>query len=292
MTSFAKAEREMKLAQKHGIDPTIWTHTVGSARRGEQIPVSLVAWAATFCRETLEARLEPRLYAPYNPDNAKLEDPPGSLKQAEEWAVECYGDSAKNVVRNALVKWATLQKQTVLALTGLADWDHKLSVWCACAVIEYSMRRVPAEYIENFVPFIAATRSWSAGAISTDRLTAVFKKSDEPAGAWVTSDAFEYSSPTSQAILALGDLHRLAMLSGFEQAQMIARVYEGARSAAKLAPLVAARTFRPIISEAIRSYPTSDLVASSAGTPGRSVLAAGIVGVALGAGAMHVMRKL
>ena len=52
------------------------------------------------------------------------------------------------------------------------------------------------------------------------------------------------------------------------------------------------KDLREVVADAIINYPTGEMVNASRGVAGRNVFVAGALGAALGAGAMHIARKL
>ena len=206
-------------------------------------------------------------------------------------AIECHGNNARVAIRNALSEWSIAQQRAGRVLKSLSEWDSRLGAWCACAVAETVLPyAVPGD--ELLRKTIDATRGWIAGRLPMARVYRLaeaieFRRSfdREEASAAVASAA--YSAVSEDTGFSRSTYAEAVAVSASNIVAEKAAAHMWLR--AKNQELARLCT---VISGAIHEFP-ADIEGGSSGALGRSKpLLAGLVGAVLGAGAMHITRKL
>jgi len=286
---------------RFGIDKSIWASVVDRAPKRyldrvgpDRVGPDRVVLAAAQCAEVAsEARTRPF----------------ASLAAAErsDLAIECHGDNARAVIRNVLVEWVMAQKDAELAIGPLTKWDRKLGVWCACACAETVLKYVHPQPFDGVILSrlaLEAARRWSFGRATIKQVRRAAQGAEgaaDPFAVGLTYDTIHaidfaalasvYASMTAaqgegHAIFAVtttalvrtdrsglflnaDEEFQVRQMSGFELGRL-----------------------REVVADAIVNYPTGEMVNASRGVAGRNVLVAGALGAVLGAGAMHIARKL
>jgi len=269
-----------------GINKRVWDAVVGKETQN----LERIVLAASQCAALLPD------YASKSSDDRRghiRKQPFDSLAEAErsDIALECHGDSASVVIRNALAEWATSRVDAGLALSILTEWDHKLGIWCACAVAETTFNRIGAES-DRYKSVIEIIRRWVVGRATVDQV----KKSARLAA---SASAF---NTTNHAVLSLAEA--VAADSNISCAEELVGGVAGtvaARSAAANYSGDGKQWWRAydkelavlceVVAGAIHDFPADDGERSSGATVRSTPLLAGAIGVAIGAGAMHLARR-
>jgi len=263
-----------------GIDPRIWKQVVGRKKASP----GLVALAASACTELLEENLK---WVPYK-----------SLADTERSATAAQCGTPPMQIRNAMVAWVMAQKDAAVALESLAIWDRRLATWCACAVAETVLKYVPDDEDRPHIA-IKTTRRWVLGDASDKKVGDAAIEVNDAGDEAYTEEA--YGGAPNAAYDAINSVQYATYLplesnpvyvrnsAGFVAvAAAISVTGRPKRSAEVKRELL---RLREVVAQAIRTYPTGDLVASSRGFASSRTFAAGALGIAIGAGAAYAARS-
>ena len=275
---------------KYGISKDVWMAVVGKRK----VTPALVTLAASLCPEILK---EKTLASSVDEKGKVTWMPFASLHSTEQSdiAVECHGDNASIVIRNALAEWTMSHKDAEVPLRALAKWDRKLGVWCACAVAETALKHVPAGEDRPRIA-IWTTRQWILGRATIDNVRNAYSASSAAATAAYTAYAYTAAYAAYSASSAAYAAYSAAAASAAYANH--AAAYAAAASAAadgwpgqtRIRNAELARLCE-VIAQAIINYPTDEMVEPSRGLSAGAI-AAGLAGAALGAGLMYTARKL
>jgi len=275
---------------KYGISKDVWMAVVGKRK----VTPALVTLAASLCPEILK---EKTLASSVDEKGKVTWMPFASLHSTEQSdiAVECHGDNASIVIRNALAEWTMSHKDAEVPLRALAIWDRKLGVWCACAVAETALKHVPAGEDRPRIA-IWTTRQWILGRATIDDVRKAYSASSAAASAAYTAYATNaasaaYAYAASAAAYAAAAYSASAYAASAAAYAANAAAADGSPGQTRISNAELARLCE-VVADAIINYPTDEMVEPSRGVAGRNVLVAGALGAALGAGAMHIARKL
>ena len=164
------------------------------------------------------------------------------------------GTSAEQV-RNALAAWVKRQKNGAVALRELTEWDRKLGVWCACAVVESALKHLPAGEDRPRIA-IETARSWVLGQATVEQLRKAGTDSLKARHAVKAADASKGSCPylvaaaTNVTLMAIFEQDANAALTGSDVAKYVAQALPTYRE--RRAGLGRLRT---VIAQAILNYP-------------------------------------
>jgi len=283
---------------KYGISKDAWMAVVGKRK----VTPALVTLAASLCPEILK---EKTLASSVDEKGKVTWMPFASLAAAEQSdiAIECHGDNASIVIRNALAEWTMSHKDAEVPLRALAKWDRKLGVWCACAVAETALKHVPAGENRPRVA-IETTRSWVMGRATIDNVRNAYSASSATATAAYTAYAYTaaYAAYSASSATYTAAYYAAAhAASAYAAASAAASAYAASAYAASNATYATSEWERirnaelarlcEVIAQAIINYPTDEMVEPSRGLSAGAI-AAGLAGAALGAGLMYTARKL
>jgi len=281
----------------YGIDLRVWKEVVG---RKKTVGPALVALAASACPSVLNKGL------PRKSEQRIAWTTYDSLHSTEQsdLAIECHGDNARVVVRNALVEWAMSHDDAQTPLRALAEWDRKLGAWCACAVAETALMHAPAGENRPRVA-IETTRSWVMGRATIDD---VRKAGDAAYTAYAyTAYAYTAAYTAAAAYAASAAYAYTAAYAAYSASSAAYAAYSASAAAAYAAYAASNATYATsewerirnaelkrlceVVAGAIINYPTGEMVDASRGLS-RNTLAAGAAGMLIGAGIMRAARKL
>ena len=267
---------------KYGISKDAWMAVVGKRK----VTPALVTLAASLCPEILK---EKTLASSVDEKGKVTWMPFASLAAAEQSdiAIECHGDNASIVIRNALAEWTMSHKDAEVPLRALAKWDRKLGVWCACAVAETALKHVPAGEDRPRIA-IWTTRQWILGRATIDNVRNAYSASSAAATAAYTAYAYTaayaaYSASSAAAASAAYANHAAAYAAA---ASAAAAGWPGQTRIrnAELARLC------EVIAQAIINYPTDEMVEPSRGLS-TGMIAAGVAGALIAASLMRASRQ-
>lgn len=165
-----------------GIDERVWDAVIGVLGRRKVKPGD-VALAASICPEMLNDGSNLKRFLDLSPEARENFIREGKfvwlpykslwLTEQSDLARECGASPVQ--IRNALAAWVMGVKNARFALNRLVRWDHKLGVWCACAVGEPPLRHRPEVVSgfstwENATHAIKITRDWVRGRATWDQV--------------------------------------------------------------------------------------------------------------------------
>jgi len=262
----------------YGIDKRVW-RAIGRPAAGP----ALVALAASVCPQLLDQGLKLTL--------------PKSLADIErsDLAVECHGDSADRVIRNALAAWAeTFDCYGIGAdrsIRSLAHWDLKLGVWCAAAVAETALQYVP-DGEDRPRNAIEAARAWTVGRARVSEVRKA-QLSLRDMGSRATFSRATFGSHASASMAAFFVMESVTsgdfMTQEYSTGNAAVYAALAASSARDTNENVERQNLSLTVAAAIMSFPTGDIVASR-GLSSRTLIA-GAAGLAMGAGIMRIARR-
>jgi len=270
----------------YGIDRRVWGQIIGER---EATP-ALVAFAASACPEVLDEILD-ELGRVREDLNEWSPLPSLHLTEQSTLAIECHDRFASVVIRNALASWTMSSNDAAVAISALARWDYRLAMWCACAVAETTLNLVPAGENRPRVA-IEAARSWVLGRGAIDDVRRLAGDADIAASRLSYAGDQAASNAASAAARAANEVYFAAYDASAAHAFAYAdsffiRYGTPRHTAAREDEL---KRLREVVAEAIINYPTGEMVGPSRGIS-RGTLAAGIAGIALGAGAIRLARR-
>jgi len=257
----------------YGIDPQVWAKVAG--RSASRATPALVALAASICPELLNEGIH---WKPYD-----------SLTKTEDSRIAQQCGTSYLQVRNALAAWVMAQPYADRPLGDLARWDLRLGVWCACAVAEAALKRIPGSHPRPRGA-IETARLWVMGLATIDqvRVAANLTDTEDEAGLpRIVNDV--YNSALAASFATYSKDSEVAARAVDYAADVVAES-SGSLDWERYR-VTALRGLREVVAEAIINYPTSDVIRPSQGLA-NSTLAAGFAGVALGATAMHFAKRL
>jgi len=201
--------------------------------------------------------------------------------------------------RYALADWVMEQKDARLALEAIAEWNRTLGVWCACAMAETCLRLVPKGRKGPHLEIEMAKR-WAQGHATAEQVKRIAENEDPHALHAGFSSAMLAGSEAIEAAYTAANLvyvnrnrvgrNAYSLAGTVASAWAYEHGYEpdtakwDAEVKSRLADL------RETILLAIHYYP-GRLVASSGGLVEPSTIIAGIIGLTIGAGVAHAMKK-
>lgn len=212
-------------------------------------------------------------------------------------AEECHGAAARDVVRNAVVAAVMSHGKPERALRSIWLWDGKLATWCACAVAEKVLREMFDWETDPRIA-IERARQWALGNGSlVEARKARGKVMEMIATLRAYTEEYQHiiAAEATASVLLDGDsnvdpeavvqLVRRYELAGFNPKRR--KKGQGKLASEKAVEI---GLFDAIV-HGIRTYPTADAIAPSSGLVSARGLAAGIAGVAIGAGIMNFARR-
>jgi len=293
------------------LDPRVWRAVLGKRKATP----GLVALAASACPEILGEAISRKQYAELSGSDkwdalrngAVVWNQHDSLAETESSVVAVQCGTSAVQIRNALAEWVMAQKEARTALELIAKWDRKLGLWCACAVAESCLMLIPTGTNQARVA-IETGRAWLLGDATFEDMLKASEATKDTATELARSDAdlrrrkFRgYYSAFYAASCAIDSVLRSAT-SGPAYAGASVTYASTAYASSivgsdseyprwKLEQAAEMVRLRDVVAQGVISYPSSEMINPSGGIT-RSAVGAAVVGAIIGAGAMHLARKL
>lgn len=271
----------------YGIDSRAWTRVVGR----EPLTVSRLMLAASVDPSAL--------------DSVDLTRRPASLAEAASMRGGIVDQSLLSDLRKTLSQWALSERQTVdvrakvragsygqtkvkvvgqrsvteQVIRGIAMWDARLAVWCACACADVVLARDSRQNAAS-IDAVNVARRWASGRASIDDVFALLRHDTEDYG------ARSMSSPR--------DLARSVLSFAYAAAELPPQTMLDAAMDVVVSAALLGASDDDVLGAIVRGIATFPVGSSSGLVEGSSVASAGIgfaLGAAIGAGVTWAVSR-
>jgi len=268
----------------YGIDKRVWSKVVGK----KPITPELVALAASLCPEILSERLRTKPY--------------GYLSWTENSPLATQCGTSVVQIRNALAAWVMDQEDAIKAIAPLAEWDSKLGMWCACAVVETALKYIPPGEPRP-QRAIKTARAWVVGR-ATGKEGIESGRASQSAASLYYGEAAKWDEDRPAWVRAgrVAEAARMATIPGRASAakavEYAAMALVGSTPSNEGGVTVWVEgiddenvRLREVVAQGVFSYPTLRTRPPSGSVELHNALVAGVVGAAVGALTIHFARR-